>query len=73
MRDHRLPHRGERALEGAHGDVELASQRRRGEPGCLTFTAYEARDTPGRFYLYEVYAGTGVGPPVVDAAARRVE
>ena len=28
----------------------------RQEPGCLTFTAYEARDTPGRFYLYEVYA-----------------
>jgi quinol monooxygenase YgiN len=25
-------------------------------PGCVTFTAYEARDTPGRFYLYEVYA-----------------
>jgi quinol monooxygenase YgiN len=25
-------------------------------PGCLTFTAYEARDVPGRFYLYEVYA-----------------
>ena len=27
----------------------------RREPGCVTFTAYEARDTPGRFYLYEVY------------------
>jgi len=27
----------------------------RQEPGCITFTAYEARDTPGRFYLYEVY------------------
>jgi quinol monooxygenase YgiN len=26
------------------------------EPGCLTFTAYEARDVPGRFYLCEVYA-----------------
>jgi quinol monooxygenase YgiN len=26
------------------------------EPGCLAFTAYRARDTPGRFYLYEVYA-----------------
>jgi quinol monooxygenase YgiN len=25
------------------------------EPGCATFTAYEARDTPGRFYLYEIY------------------
>ena len=25
-------------------------------PGRLTFTAYEARDVPGRFYLYEVYA-----------------
>jgi quinol monooxygenase YgiN len=34
--------------------VELARQVRR-EPGCVTFTAYEARDTPGRFYLYEVY------------------
>ena len=21
----------------------------------VTFTAYEARDTPGRFYLYEIY------------------
>ena len=30
----------------------------RREPGCLTFTAYEARDVPGRFYLYEVYAST---------------
>lgn len=35
--------------------AELAAQVRR-EPGCLTFTAYEARDVPGRFYLYEVYA-----------------
>ena len=35
--------------------VELVRQVRR-EPGCLTFTAYEARDTRGRFYLYEVYA-----------------
>jgi len=35
--------------------AELAAQVRR-EPGCLTFTAYEARDAPGRFYLYEVYA-----------------
>ena len=34
--------------------AELAAQVRH-EPGCLTFTAYEARDTPGRFYLYEVY------------------
>jgi quinol monooxygenase YgiN len=33
----------------------LAGQLRR-EPGCLIFTAYEARDVPGRFYLYEVYA-----------------
>jgi hypothetical protein len=30
--------------------VELVRQVRR-EPGCVTFTAYEARDTPGRFYL----------------------
>jgi quinol monooxygenase YgiN len=35
--------------------AELAAQVRR-EPGCLIFTAYEARDVPGRFYLYEVYA-----------------
>lgn len=34
--------------------VELVREVRR-EPGCATFTAYEARDTPGRFYLYEVY------------------
>jgi quinol monooxygenase YgiN len=27
----------------------------RNEPGCVTFTAYEARDTPGRFSLYEIY------------------
>ena len=35
--------------------VELVGAVRR-EPGCVTFAAYEARDTPGRFYLYEVYA-----------------
>ena len=35
--------------------VELVRHVRQ-EPGCTTFTAYEARDTPGRFYLYEVYA-----------------
>ena len=35
--------------------IELV-QHVRQEPGCLVFTAYEARDTPGRFYLYEVYA-----------------
>lgn len=35
--------------------VELVRQVRQ-EPGCLTFTAYEARDLSGRFYLYEVYA-----------------
>jgi quinol monooxygenase YgiN len=34
--------------------VELVRQVRQ-EPGCVTFTAYEARDTPGRFYLYEIY------------------
>lgn len=34
--------------------VELVRDVRR-EPGCATFTAYEARDTPGLFYLYEVY------------------
>jgi quinol monooxygenase YgiN len=32
--------------------TELVRQVRR-EPGCVT--AYEARDTPGRFYLYEIY------------------
>jgi len=34
--------------------VELVRQVRR-EPGCTTFTAYEARDTPGRLSLYEIY------------------
>ncbi|MFE2416248.1 putative quinol monooxygenase [Streptomyces hokutonensis] len=34
--------------------VELVREVRR-EPGCVTFTAYEARDVPGRFYLHEVY------------------
>ena len=34
--------------------TELVRQVRR-EPGCVTFAAYEARDTPGRFYLYEIY------------------
>ena len=34
--------------------AELVRAVRR-EAGCVTFTAYEARDTPGRFYLYEVY------------------
>jgi quinol monooxygenase YgiN len=34
--------------------TELVRQVRR-EPGCVAFTAYEARDTPGRFYLYEIY------------------
>jgi Antibiotic biosynthesis monooxygenase len=33
--------------------TELARAVRR-EPGCLAFTAYEARDTEGSFYLYEV-------------------
>ena len=43
-------------LEGTFREriVELVRAVRR-EPGCLAFTAYEARDTPGRFYLYEVY------------------
>lgn len=27
----------------------------RAEPGCVTFTAYEARDLRGRFQLYEFY------------------
>jgi quinol monooxygenase YgiN len=35
--------------------AELVAQVRL-EPGCLTFIAYEARDVPGRFYLYEVYS-----------------
>src|SRR5579862_3582049 len=35
--------------------VELVRGVRR-EPGCVMFTAYEARDTPGRFYLDEIYA-----------------
>jgi quinol monooxygenase YgiN len=43
-------------LEGAFRTkiVELVRAVRR-EPGCVTFTAYEARDTPGRVYLYEIY------------------
>lgn len=64
---------------------QLAAQVRR-EPGCLTFTAYEARDVPGRFYLYEVYAsaarvhrapagpqagGAARGSPRLLAAAQR--
>jgi len=35
--------------------IELVREVRR-EPGCLAFTAYQARDAEGRFYLYEVYA-----------------
>ncbi|WP_420707875.1 putative quinol monooxygenase [Streptomyces sp. NRRL F-525] len=34
--------------------VELVREVR-SEPSCVTFTAYEAGDVPGRFYLYEVY------------------
>lgn len=41
--------------------AELVAHVRR-EPGCLAFNAYQARDTAGRFYLYEIYA---------DAAAFR--
>jgi autoinducer 2-degrading protein len=43
-------------LEGTFREriVELVRAARR-EPGCDTFAAYEARDTPGRFYLYEIY------------------
>ena len=41
--------------------AELVAQVRR-EPGCLTFTAYEVRDVPGRFYLYEVYASAAGSP-----------
>jgi quinol monooxygenase YgiN len=43
-------------LEGTFREhiIELVRAVRR-EPGCVTFTAYEARDTPGRFYLYEIY------------------
>jgi quinol monooxygenase YgiN len=45
-----------RGLEGTFREriVGLVRAVRR-EPGCLTFTAYGARDAPGRFYLYEVY------------------
>ncbi|HEY1914626.1 MAG TPA: putative quinol monooxygenase [Streptosporangiaceae bacterium] len=35
---------------------EVVAELVRREPGCLTFTAYQARDTPGRFYLDEVHA-----------------
>jgi quinol monooxygenase YgiN len=52
--------RGPRRQAGLAGQLrekiaELAAQVRR-EPGCLNFTAYEARDVPGCFYLCEVYA-----------------
>jgi hypothetical protein len=53
--------------------AELAAQVRR-EPGCLTFTAYEARDVPGRFYLYEVYGHAETGDVlVVDNGGRSDE
>ena len=35
--------------------IELVREVRR-EPGCLAFTAYQACDAEGRFYLYEIYA-----------------
>ena len=37
--------------------IELVAAVRR-EPRCVTFTAYEARDIPGRFYLYEIYTSS---------------
>jgi quinol monooxygenase YgiN len=49
--------------------AELAAQVRR-EPGCLTFTAYEARDAPGRFYLYEVYASAAASAEHLQTPAR---
>ena len=30
----------------------------RGEPGCVTFEAFEVREQPGRFHLYEIYHDT---------------
>src|ERR1700735_2414451 len=59
--------------------AELAAQVRR-EPGCLTFTAYEARDVPGRFYLYEVYASAAAfaakphtsGTPLSEQAIQKI-
>jgi quinol monooxygenase YgiN len=38
--------------------IAVLDARPRREPGCLTFTAYEARDVPGRFYLYEARNGS---------------
>ena len=49
-----LDARPDRVEEFRRAVVELVRQVRL-EPGCVTFTAYEARDTPGRFYLYEIY------------------
>jgi quinol monooxygenase YgiN len=34
--------------------IELVREVRK-EPGCIAFVPYEAHDTKGRFYLYEVY------------------
>ena len=59
----KLPARGVIAILDARPGLEDAFRERivelvravRREPGCVTFTAYEARDTPGRFYLYEIY------------------
>jgi quinol monooxygenase YgiN len=44
-----------RAAELGEKIIELFHEVRR-EPGCLAFTAYQARDTEGSLYLYEVYA-----------------
>ncbi|MEY9852295.1 quinol monooxygenase YgiN [Leifsonia sp. EB41] len=47
------------AVPGRHDDLRAAvielARKVRLEPGCVEFTAYEARDIPGRFYLYEIY------------------
>ncbi|MDH6706639.1 quinol monooxygenase YgiN [Kitasatospora sp. MAA19] len=46
------PHR---AREAELTQTRTGSVQDRREPGCLTFTAYEARDVARRFYRYEVY------------------
>lgn len=43
----------------------------RTEPGCVTFTAYQARDLPGRFYLYEIYTDAAAFAAHLDTAHTR--
>lgn len=47
--------------------AELAG-RVRDEPGCVTFTVYEARDVEGRFYILEIYANVQAFRDHLDTA-----